>query len=260
MKLIVDIGNSNVVVGLYQDGRWPHIWRFLTQAQESPAHYQLQLEEKFTLHRLQPQEVVQAWVGSVVPALTPTLLTALESFLDQPIQPIGPQAFPLLNLSIQNPGEIGTDLVANAMAALHQYQRDCIIVDFGTALTFTAVSKERQIQGVSIAPGISTAIRSLAGNTAQLPEVPLILPDSPLGKSTIHAIQSGTLYGYIGLVKEMLSQIREEVGEQYISLATGGLSAILTPLQKEFLEINPLLTLEGLKLIGERLASFSHKR
>ena len=253
MKLIADIGNSNVVVGLFNEGGWLHIWRFLTQAQETPDHYRAQLEEKFTLNQLHSSAVTSALVGSVVPALTPALLKALEDFLVPPPVHIGPQVFPHLNLSIQNPGEIGTDLVANAFAALHQYDKDCIVVDFGTALTFTAISQNRRIQGVSIAPGISTAIRSLAGNTAQLPEVPLILPDSPLGKSTIHAIQSGTLYGYIGLVREMLRQIRREVGDHYISVATGGLSAILTPLQDDFEDIDPMLTLNGLRMMGEYL-------
>ena len=147
--------------------------------------------------------------------------------------------------------EIGADLVANAVAAYHYFKQKCVVVDFGTALTFTSILDDGQLAGVAIAPGLKTAISALFSKTAQLPEVPLELPQTPVGKNTIHAIQSGILNGYVGLVKHMLMAIRTEVGEHYIAVATGGLSSILHPLRKEFVDIDVELTMNGLKIIGE---------
>ena len=159
--------------------------------------------------------------------------------------------FPKISISIDNPNEIGSDLVANAVAAFTKYHRNCVVVDFGTALTFTVVSGEGKILGVSIAPGLRTAVKALFSNTAQLPDVPLKLPESAIGKNTVHAIQAGILWGYEGLVRSMISKIRAELGGDCIAIATGGLSSILTTLEGEFIEVNRELTLNGLRIIGE---------
>ena len=124
-------------------------------------------------------------------------------------------------------------------------------MDFGTALTFTAVGQSGEIMGVNIVPGLQTAIKALFMNTSKLPEVELKLPESALGKNTIHAIQAGVLYGYTGLVKGMLEAIRKETGLSFTVVATGGLSSILTSLEGEFDEVDRNLTLEGLRLIAE---------
>jgi type III pantothenate kinase len=120
------------------------------------------------------------------------------------------------------------------------------VVDFGTALTFTTVSHEGFVQGVAIAPGIKTAMKALSSNTAQLPEIPLELPESALGQNTTHALQAGILWGYVGIVKQLLSKIRSEVGEHYMAVATGGLSFVMHPLKDVFFQIDRDLTLNGL--------------
>jgi type III pantothenate kinase len=127
-----------------------------------------------------------------------------------------------------------------------------LIVDFGTALTFTLVNSAGKMEGVSIAPGLKTAVKSLFSQTAQLPEVPLEVPESALGFDTVSAIQAGILWGYVGMVKEMISRVKEEKGEHIKVLATGGLSSILTPLQSYFDEVNKLITLEGLRIISQK--------
>ena len=168
---------------------------------------------------------------------------------------ITPSTYPKIEIQIDNPLEIGTDLVANAVAAHHQFNRDCIIVDFGTALTFTTINKEGHLLGVSIVPGLKTAVRALFSKTAQLPEVPMEIPDSALGKNTVHAIQSGIFYGYTGLVINMLSSIRKEVGQQYIAIATGGLSSSIPNLNSYFETIDPNLTLNGIRIIAQNIAN-----
>ena len=164
---------------------------------------------------------------------------------------VGPNLYDELSYEVPRPYEIGTDLVSNAYAAFRKYQRPCIIVDFGTALTFTTVNDIGYIKGVAIAPGIKTAMKALSNNTAQLPEIPLELPSSVIGMHTTHAMQAGILWGYVGIAKELISKIREEVGTEYIAIATGGLSFVMEPLKNVFYAIDPELTLNGLKYMLE---------
>lgn len=253
--LVVDIGNSNVVVGLYRADRWEHVWRFLTQMEsDAPLYYEMGLRERFLESGIHYSEVQGTVLSSVVPPLTGIWENLLQELIGQSPTVLGPAVYAQLELFIERPTEIRADLVANAYAAF-QRRQDTIIVDFGTALTFTTVRGDGTILGVSIAPGLQTAIRALFQKTAQLPEVPLALPESAVGKDTVHAIQSGVLIGYVGLVKHMVATIRQELGGHYAVVATGGLSSILHPLEGLFQEINPQLTLEGLRLIGEKVAA-----
>jgi len=187
-------------------------------------------------------------IGSVVPSLTTTIQQMISHTLELEPLVMRPAIFERMPVKITNTAEIGADLVANAVAAYHQYQQAVIIVDFGTALTFTSVSKEGKIEGVAIAPGLKTAIYALAGNTAQLPEVPLEVPKSALGTNTVHAMQAGVLLGYIGLVKHLITEIKKEIGTDAKVIATGGLSAVLSDLHTQFDEVDIHLTINGLRL------------
>src|SRR6185369_13271303 len=164
---------------------------------------------------------------------------------------LGPAVYTKLPLSILSPHEIGADLVANAVAAYFKLKQTCIVVDFGTALTFTTVSGDGKILGVSIVPGLRTALKSLSQNTAKLFDVPLEMPNSALGTNTVTAIQSGIVIGYEGLVKNMVGAIRKELGVDCPAIATGGLSFVITSLKSFFYLVDPKLTLNGLRLIGE---------
>ncbi len=192
-------------------------------------------------------------MSSVVPDLTPTIRTMLKGLFGKEPIIVGPTIYPDLEIAIDHPHEIGADLIANAVAVHARYRQNCVVVDFGTALTFTTVSAQGQILGVAILPGLKTAVKALFANTAQLPEVPLVLPTSAIGKNTVHAIQAGILLGYEGLVKSMIRRIRTELHEDCLAVATGGLSSILDTLRSEFEEIDRNLTLDGLRLIGERV-------
>jgi type III pantothenate kinase len=255
MLLAIDIGNSNIVFGIYKDGKWINIWRIITSIHKNAIDYEVVLRNYFLEADLKISEVNSVVLSSVVPPLTEVLRYTAFRFCDKEPILVNADTYPALKIVISNPHEIGADLVANAIAATHRFpEHYCIIVDFGTALTFTTVSKKREILGVAIAPGLQTSIRALAQNTAKLPEVPLELPQSAIGKNTAHAMQAGVLLGYVGLVSFMLQHIENELGEKCKVIATGGLSTILTPLQKYFDQIDVLLTLDGLRLIGESVS------
>ncbi len=253
MLVAIDIGNSNVSLGINQNDKWIHFWRYPTIRHESPFFYSVKISNHLLEANIEVHNIKKVVLSSVVPSLTLVFEEILPELFPAPLIKIGPNIYPKITLKIDNPNEIGTDLVANAIAANSIYKKDCIVVDFGTALTFTTVTEKGEILGVAIAPGLKTSIAALFSKTAQLPEVPLELPKTPVGKNTIHAIQSGILIGYVGLVKHMLAAIRKEVGTHFIAIATGGLSSILHPLKEEFEAIDMKLTMEGLKIIGESI-------
>lgn len=250
MQIIVDIGNSDAVFGLYDQTAWQHVWRTPARPDEAPQSYEARLR-LWLLEAGIPLSAVQTTVlSSVVPDLTPTVRAMLTKLFGYEPIVVGPGIYPLLPLQILRPHEIGADLVANALAAYTRYGRNCTVVDFGTALTFTTVSAEGKILGVAIAPGLKTAIRSLFANTAQLPEVPIEVPASALGTSTTHAIQAGIVLGYEGLVRSLVERIRTELNGDCVAVATGGLSGQIPALREVFIDIVPALTLDGVRLIG----------
>jgi type III pantothenate kinase len=249
MLLAIDIGNTDIVFGLHTGTGWLPTFRVPTHFSPRPADYEAQLRLWFLEAGLAIDAVRRVVLSSVVPGETALIRTMASQLFQTPPLLVGPDVYPHLGLEMASPREIGTDLVANAVYAWTTYRRACIIVDFGTALTFTVVAEARII-GVSIAPGLKTAMRSLFTQTAQLPEVPLTLPESAIGRNTVHAIQAGILWGYVGLVREMLTQIQAEVGPCFV-LATGGLSSILQPLHEQFDELDINLTLNGLRVISE---------
>lgn len=251
MQLITDIGNSDIVFGIYKDEQWQHLWRTASNKERSLDDFKLFFLGMLSQNNIQVESVESIVLSSVVPSLTEVILEMLESIFDKKVVLVHWSIYSKLNITITtNEKEIGTDLVANAVAGFHYAKSACVVVDFGTALTFTSIDKKGYIQGVAIAPGIKTAMQALASNAAQLPEIPLELPKSAIGKNTIHAIQAGILYGYVGLVKEILNQTKSELGTCKV-IATGGLSHVLTPLHSEFDLIDKSLTLNGLRLIGK---------
>ncbi len=251
MQIIVDIGNTDAVFGLYDQTTWQHIWRTPAQREETAEAYERRLRLWLLEANIPLSAVKTSVLSSVVPGLTPTMRAMLtELFGFAPIV-VGPEIYSLLPIEVLRPHEIGADLVANALAAYTRYRRNCVVVDFGTALTFTTVSGNGKILGVAIAPGLKTAIRSLFVNTAQLPEVPIDVPTSALGTSTTHAIQAGVILGYEGLVRSLLTRIQSELHGDCIAVATGGLSDRIPSLRDVFVDIVPSLTLEGVRLIGE---------
>lgn len=251
MIVAIDIGNTNVVVGVHKDGEWTNVWRWPTELHDAEAFHVLQLSNEMLEAGISAESVESVVLSSVVPDLIESYQNIVVGlFAMDPIL-LGPGIYKFLTIKIDRPDEIGSDLVANAIAAHHKYGGNQIVVDFGTALTFTTVNKEGHILGVAIAPGLKTSISALFQKTAKLPIVPLKLPNSVIGKNTIHAIQAGILHGYVGLVRHNIQMIVNEMQEPYSCVATGGLSSILKPLENDFDVIDPYLTLEGLRFVSE---------
>jgi type III pantothenate kinase len=250
MLLALDIGNSDITMGLWKDGSW-QIWRIPSRQDQPELFYGIKVRDYFLEAGMPVESVDTLVLSSVVPGLTDKVRNVLRSLFKREPVLLGPGVYEKLPIEVLNPYEIGSDLVANAMGAFSMMKETCIVVDFGTALTFTTVSGEGKILGVSIVPGLRTALRSLSQNTAKLFDVPLEMPTSALGINTVTAIQSGIVIGYEGLVRNMVTAIRAELKKECPAIATGGLSFVITPLRSFFQRVEPHLTLDGLRIIGE---------
>lgn len=251
MFLAIDAGNSNIVFGFYDEAKqkWTHEFRVNTQKELSVLKLEKEVHLFFLENGIKTDKISHVGISSVVPEINPIIKQFCTEYLGKNCYLISGKSYVGLKVSTARPNEIGSDLMCNVAAAYEMFQSNCIIVDFGTALTFTVVGDDGKVLGVNIVPGLKTAIRALFSNTSKLPEVELKMPKSALGKNTSHSIQAGILYGYTGLVKGMLDTIQNELGHQCRIVATGGLSSILTNLQDSFEVVDRNLTLEGIKLI-----------
>ncbi|MEY2950916.1 MAG: hypothetical protein RLZZ248_2117 [Bacteroidota bacterium] len=252
MVITIDIGNSDIVTGFWADSTCKWKFRMPSKGISEESCHQI-ISEFNAENGIVVHQIKGIIIGSVVPKMTSMVVKLYQGIYG--LSPIlfDRQAFDRLQLKLVKPDEIGADLVANSIAAYSEYQQCCVVTDFGTALTFTTIDNRGEVLGVAIAPGLKTAMGALISNTAQLPDVALEYPQSVLGKDTIHAIRSGILVGYTGLVKHMLASIEEELGHPCKFIATGGLSFALTPLKSVFDSYDGDLTLRGLKIAFDRL-------
>lgn len=251
MFLAIDAGNSNVVFALFDEktGKWTNHFRLETKTSKLISQLGKKVPVYFLEHNLTPDTIQQIGMSSVVPEINQILIDFCKNYFGLEPYLISPNSYSKLPIKTKRPQEMGTDLMCNGLAAWYKFKNACIVVDFGTALTFTILDESGEIMGVNIVPGLRTAIRALFMNTSKLPDVELKLPESAIGKNTVHAIQAGILYGYTGLVKGMLETIRKEAQLDFKVVATGGLAEILTSLEQEFDTIDKNLTLEGLRLM-----------
>ena len=261
MLLAIDVGNTNIAFGIHNHTTWIHHWRIRTVPDQMPDEYRVLFRELLRHKGLDMSQVDRAILCSVVPPLTGALAQMLRQELgpgsdqeDMSRVPliVGPGIRTGVRIRTDNPAEVGGDLVANAVAAHALYPGNCIVVDFGTALTFTAVDASGDLLGVAIAPGLNSAAAALSSKTAQLPQVRLTPPQAAIGRNTVHSIQSGVVFGYVGLVEALIRRMRQEMGGQAHAIATGGLSHVIAPLTEQFTAIEPWLTLDGLRFIAER--------
>lgn len=249
MILAIDIGNSNIVIGLYKGEAWTNTFRYETREVQPSFYYETALRNILLEWGVSYSEVKSTVLSSVVPDLNDVISEAVLNVTGLDPLLISPEVIKNLDMPVPRPYEIGSDLVANAYAVIKKYSTDAIIVDFGTALTFTVVGRAEGIRGVTIAPGLKTAIGALSDHTALLPTVPLNMPPSAIGHDTVTAIQSGVMWGYVGLVKELISRIKAEEPYELKVIATGGLSSVLEPLSPVFDITDKMLTLEGMRQI-----------
>jgi type III pantothenate kinase len=252
MILTIDIGNSNIVFGVAGEAEWLKIWRIQTDASKTADEYEVIFRSLFSASGIVVEEIHQTVMSSVVPSLIRPFNEMLSTLLGKAPLLVEPSLYPRLPIEILSPYEIGTDLVADATAAFIRYGGPCMVIDFGTALTFTTIGKTGRILGVAIAPGLRTALKSLTGNTAQLHDVQLVAPPSVLGDNTVHAIQAGLVLGFAGLVDSMVNRTEEELHEKLRVIATGGLSSVLRNVSARIEIIDENLTLDGLKYIADQ--------
>jgi type III pantothenate kinase len=255
MLLAIDIGNSHIVCGVFRERTLVSHWRLSTDQSKTPDEYSIILRSLLQFNNVRPEDILGCVVSSVVPPLTHVFdMLAQSLFGKQPL--VITSACPHgLTLRYDNPNEIGTDRLVNAAAAFARYQRYLIIVDFGTATTFCIITQHGEYLGGAIAPGLKSAADTLHINTAKLPKVDLAIPKSVIGKDTTTSMQAGIMYGYSGLVDEIVKRIQQEIGQSAFVIATGGLAPTILPISHTIQEVRPHLTLEGLTLLYERMTS-----
>ena len=251
MLLVIDVGNTNIVGGLYESGRFFANLRIHTVVKKTEDEYFAIFKTILSDRGVGAGEIKRVVLSSVVPALLDTMTDMCEHLFGLHPIILGPSTYPKLPLVIPSPYEIGTDLVANALAAFRKTKGAAIVVDFGTALTFTCVDGQGTILGVSIVPGLGTAVSALSRDTAQLPSVQLIAPPSAIGTNTVMSIQAGVVYGYAGLVSHLVKRMKTEMGGVVRVIATGGLCRVISGIVDIFDEVDQDLTLDGLALVAE---------
>ena len=259
MLLAVDIGNTNVVCALFDKDELVCQWRMYSDTKRTADEYGSILSIMMKNSGYATDSIDSAIVSSVVPLLTGPWISVTERITGKKPVIVGPAVYDKLPIKIPavSVNEIGTDIVCNAVQAWTSQKKACIVVDFGTALTLTAISDKGEILGVSIAPGLRTAVNSLFNNTAQVPSVPLEAPPDSLGTNTIHSVQSGIVLGYKGLVEYLITCIKKDTSaktgidpENMLVVATGGLNSVLRPITSIFQTVDKNLTLKGLNTIA----------
>jgi type III pantothenate kinase len=251
MLLAIDIGNTNVTVGLYEGEKLVSSWRLRTIHEKMPDEYGVLLDQLFRHQGYRPEQVTGVAMASVVPPLTPIFVQACEDYVGQSPLVVDAGVRTGVRIRYDNPREVGADRVVDAAAVRSLYGAPACVVDFGTATTFDAISAEGDYLGGAIAPGITIAAQALFERTAKLPRVELTRPPSVIGRNTPHSMQAGLLYGYVGLVEGMVARFREELGPTMKVIATGGLATLIAAETDVVDVVDPWLTLAGLRLIWD---------
>lgn len=252
MLLVIDIGNTNVVWGIFDGTVLLDHWRLATDPKTTADEYGVLCLNLLARSGRTPEQVTGAILSSVVPALTGTFETMVGTYFGRTPLVVSSDMETGLTLKYANPKEIGSDRIVNAAAAYHKYRQDLIIVDFGTATTFCAVTQNGEYRGGVIAPGLGISAEALFARAAKLSKVELVRPKTVIGTDTASSIQSGLLFGYAGLVDALVHRIEQELGRSCLVIATGGLATVVAPETTSIQKIEPLLTLEGLELLYRR--------
>lgn len=252
MLLVIDVGNTNIVLGVYKDTELLDHWRISTDRQRTTDEYGVLIRELFYLNDLRADDINAIIISSVVPPVVPTLERMCQRYFGLSPLIIGPGVKTGMDIRYDNPREVGADRIVNAVAAYEKYGGPVIIVDFGTATTFCAVDAKGVYLGGSICPGIGISTEALVQRTAKLPRIELKRTDSVICRNTIESMQAGVFYGFVGQVEGIVSRMRRELDMSARVVATGGLAVVIAPATKAIDVVEPMLTLEGLRIIYER--------
>ena len=252
MLLVVDVGNTQTHLGTYDGDRLLQDWRYATVRESTADELGAALRNLLALRGMHLEMLDGMIVSSTVPQLRPEYTAMGAQSLDADVKMVGPGLRTGMPIRYDNPHEIGPDRLVNAVAGYEKVGGPCVVVDFGTAVTYDVVSAGGEYLGGIIFPGVEISMEALTERAAALPKIELGAPRALIGKTTIDAIRAGTVYGYAGMVDGILARLRAELGEETHTLATGGLASAIVPFCDSISEVDDLLTLNGLKLIWER--------
>ncbi|WP_138496121.1 type III pantothenate kinase [Paenibacillus pinistramenti] len=255
MIVVVDVGNTNIVWGIYEHNELLHHFRVSTNRQATTDEYGVLIYNLFQMSKIDVGNIEGVIISSVVPPLMHVLERMCEIYLKKKPLVVGPGIKTGLNLRYENPREVGADRIVNAVAAVEHYGGGpLIVVDFGTATTFDCIDAGNNYLGGAIVPGIGISTEALYQRASKLPRIELEKPKKVIGRNTVHAMQAGIIFGYAGQVDGIVKRIAKEMGTAPKVVATGGLAELIASETETIQEVNPMLTLEGLRLIYERNA------
>lgn len=252
MILVMDIGNTNIVLGVYEHDQLKHHWRMETDRMKTEDEYAMQVKALFHHVGLYFEDVNGIIISSVVPPIMFSLEAMCTKYFKQKPLVVGPGVKTGLNIKYENPREVGADRIVNAVAGIHYYGTPLIIVDFGTATTYCYINENGHYMGGAIAPGIGISTEALFSRASKLPRIELTTPDHVVGKNTVSAMQSGIVYGYVGQVEGLVKRMKKSGNADAKVIATGGLAPLISAETDIIDHVDPFLTIKGLYLIYQR--------
>jgi type III pantothenate kinase len=252
MLLVFDIGNTNIVLGVYNGTELLTHWRVSTDRLKTSDEYAMLINNLFQFSGIEIKQIDAVAISSVVPPLTVPLSRMSQRYFGLEPLVVGPGIKTGMSIKYENPREVGADRIVNAVAAYDKYGGPLIVVDFGTATTFCAIAANGDYLGGAIAPGIGISTEALFQRAAKLPRIELVKPNSVICRNTITSMQSGIIFGFVGQVDEIVRRMEEELGQKPQVVATGGLANLMAQESKTIHFVEPFLTLEGLRILYER--------
>jgi type III pantothenate kinase len=256
MLLVIDIGNTNTVMGIYEGGHLACRWRVRTERNSTEDEFNILISHLFAEAKIDIKNVDKTIVSNVVPPMAPILDVFCRKYLGHAPHWVDAKSVARMPILYTNPAEVGADRIVNAVAAFHKYKTSLVVIDFGTATTFDAISAKGEYLGGAISPGIGIASEALFMKASKLPRVELFAPpETVIGKDTENSIKAGIIYGYAGLVDGIVKRMKGEMGTSPRIIATGGLSKLMHSVSETIEAVEPDLTLEGLCIIYETTIS-----